>query len=61
MPIQKHQIKLTNIIPVGKVKKYKFFIKSLMRYLRGAPKAPPHAIRKIFVIMVLTLFHAQPR
>ena len=50
MPMQKHPIKLTSIIPVGNVKKYKFFIRSLMMYLRGAPKAPPHAIKKNFVI-----------
>ena len=61
MTIQKHPIKLTSIIPVGNEKKYKIFIKSLMRYHRGAPKAPPHAIRKNFVIMALTLFHAQLR
>lgn len=61
MPMQKHPIKLTSIIPVGNAKKYKFFIRSLMMYLRGAPKAPPHAIKKNFVIMGSTQFHAQPR
>ena len=61
MPMQKHPIKLTSIIPVGNAKKYKFFIRSLMMYLRGAPKAPPHAIKKNFVIMGSTLFRAQPR
>ena len=61
MPMQKHPIKLTSIIPVGNVKKCKFFIKSLMANLKGAPKAPPHAIKKNLVIMMLTLFHAPPQ
>ena len=52
IPMQKHPIKLTNIIPLGIIKKYEFFIKSLMRYLRGAPKAPPNAMKISLVIMV---------
>ena len=50
--MQKHPIKLTSITPDGKIINEEFFIKSLMRYLRGAPKAPPKAIKKNFVIMV---------
>ena len=52
IPIQKHPIKLTNIIPLGSAKKEEFFIKSFNRYLNGAPKAPPHAIKISLVIMV---------
>ena len=48
---QKHPIKLTSIIPVGNIINEECFIKSLRRYLRGAPKAPPKAIKKNFVIM----------
>ena len=58
MPTQKQPIKLTSIIPLGSIKIDECFIKSLIKYLRGAPKAPPHAIKKNFVIMGLTLFHA---
>ena len=58
IPMQKHPMKLTSIIPLGNIRKYEFFIKSLMIYLKGAPKAPPHAIKKIFVIIGLTLSHA---
>ena len=52
MPMQKHPIKLTSIIPVGNIKSEECFIKSLMRYLIGAPNAPPKAIKKNFVIVV---------
>ena len=51
IPMQKHPIKLTSIIPVGNIINEECFIKSLRRYLRGAPKAPPKAIKKNFVIM----------
>ena len=46
IPMQKHPIKLTSITPDGNIINEQFFIKSLMRYLRGAPKAPPKAIKK---------------
>ena len=52
IPIKKHPIKLTNIIQPGSAKKVEFFIKSLIRYLNVAPKAPPNAMRINFVIMV---------
>ena len=51
MPIQKHPRKLTSIIPLGIIKKYECFIKSFMRYLSGAPMAPPRAKRINLVIM----------
>ena len=37
---------------MGSEKNEEFFIKSLMKYLNGAPKAPPNAMRKSLVIMV---------
>jgi hypothetical protein len=50
--MQKHPMKLTSITPIGNIVNEECFMKSLMRYLSGAPKAPPNAIRKNFVIVV---------